>query len=195
MGDMDLAAAEARHLFIRTVDDVRARLESLDAYEVLGMSALLRKLLLDEHPLVDQVNRQYRLPLRFEISEVDTPYHRMVMESGPVFWSLQDGLDPNTSLVERARVNVTRDKLLATPVLMVKGVKYSVRDVILYEANVMGGVHAGSPTQVREHALAGVRNIYIGGDTRASLRQLKSIARVILKGIRPLHDAVKRQSS
>ena len=79
-------------LFLATLDDLDTRLASRDPYEVLGIALLLRKLLLDGGAsLVDQVNRQFRIGLAFEIMD-DGPMPPHLPQ--PAFWSTIDGLDP-----------------------------------------------------------------------------------------------------
>ena len=80
-------------LFCHTVNDLAARADSDDEYEVLASSALVRKLLMDEEPLIHRVNRSHRLTIRFTFNG-PTRYEDVVLSDGPVFWSVQDGLDP-----------------------------------------------------------------------------------------------------
>jgi hypothetical protein len=61
------ARSNAEALFLNTLQDLAARAAAADEYMILGASALIRKLLIDGSPLVDQVNRNYRLRLVFEI--------------------------------------------------------------------------------------------------------------------------------
>jgi hypothetical protein len=75
------------------LNDLEARAVAVDEYEALLAASLLRKLLLDEHPLVDQVNRTHRIKLRFPING-PTRYEEMVLEMKPVYWSLEDAIDP-----------------------------------------------------------------------------------------------------
>ena len=58
-------------LFLRTIEDLEESISSTDSYTVLQASALLRKLLLDDYPLVDQVNQTYKLKIKFEIIDTD----------------------------------------------------------------------------------------------------------------------------
>ena len=56
-------------LFLRVLDDLEGRIElAPDEYEVLGIAALLRKLLIDRPSLVHLVNREHRVKIRFEVS-------------------------------------------------------------------------------------------------------------------------------
>lgn len=63
-------------------------------------------------------------------------------------------------------------------------------DIILFEANVCGGIHAGSPKSEKEKALNRINeSISIGGYV-STLRQLLAIARIILKSLNPLRQAI-----
>lgn len=182
---------ERETLFLRTGEDMRARIDSPDPYEILGISVLLRELLLDAEPLVDQINQSYRLKIKYHIGESDTPNNRALLAMKPASWSFQDGLDPETAPPHVPRLEVDLDKLLATKMLLAKGKMYSVKDIILFEANLMGGVHTGSPASEKEKALQAINKIYVGGDARVQLRQLLSIARVVDRALDPLYSAVR----
>jgi hypothetical protein len=181
---------ETERLLLRTLEDIETRVKSHDPYEVLGLSALIRKLFLDDNPLIDQVNRMYRQKIKFVISDPNSPYTQLVLSMKPSFYSVQDGLDPETALTNKAKIEVNRDQFFGTMVLMIEGKPYSVREVILFEANVMGGIHAGAPKTDKERALAEINNLYVGGDTRAATRQLQGISRVVIKALQPLREAI-----
>ena len=52
--------------FLETLDEIDGRLQfNQSAYNLLMVAGLLRKLLLDDNPLVDQVNRSRRLKIRY----------------------------------------------------------------------------------------------------------------------------------
>lgn len=173
---------DAEQLFLRTLQDLRTRESSMDPYGILGASGLLRKLLLDDYPLVDQVNRNHRIKMLFEIGEkIIAPD----VDSSIVFYSVQDGIDPNTAPPFIGRAKVDRDSFLSTILLVIESQTYTVRDIILFEANVMGGVHAGSPKAEKQNVLAEIGNRFQMGGLRSSLRQLKAIIRVVLKAIDP----------
>jgi hypothetical protein len=179
---------DSTHLFCRTYDDLSERISSQDPYVILGASALIRKLFIDDDPLVDQVNRSHKIKLSFVIGEIDTPYHREVMKDKPRYWSLQDGLDPKTKLVAGGTTTLKRDKFFDTVVLIANGKEFNIRELIKFEANVMGGIHAGKAKTDQEKALASLAGLYMG-NTRASLRQLLAISRVILSALSPLRQA------
>jgi hypothetical protein len=75
-------------LFLRTLDDLEARIRpGIDEYEVLLIAGLLRKLLLDDPPLIDQVNRERKLRLRFVIN-ARPPVWQLAGSEPPVYWSI-----------------------------------------------------------------------------------------------------------
>ncbi len=182
---------DADDLFLNTLKDLEARSAAADEYEVLLSAGLLRKLLMDGTPLVDVINQVHRLKVRFPIN-AESPYEHTVLQMRPVYWSLEDGIDPGTDAPPglQAPVEASRDQLLRRRVMRVKGHDVTVRDLIDQLAHVEGAVHIGNPQDKRAEVLKEVsRTIYIGG-LPAGVRQMRSIARVVARGLIPLRDAV-----
>jgi hypothetical protein len=102
---------------------------------------------------------------------------------------VQDGLDPDTAIPGKRRYAASRDQFFQTVVTIVNDHQYTVRELVLFEANVMGAVHAGSPKTDKEHALKQVDSTIAVGGYASSLRQLQAIARVVLKALSPLRAA------
>jgi len=175
-------------LFLNVLKDLALRISDADEYNVLTAAALIRKLLIDDSPLVDQVNRQHRLKLKFEIT---VPHPDAPGTPEPTLWVVLDGLDPDTAAPGKARKLVNRDQLFTTVLALVNGRSYTLREIVLFEANVMGAVHAGSPREEKQKVLQDVNNNFAIGGYRASLAQLKAIGRVVLKGLEPLRAAVE----
>ncbi len=177
-------------LFLDTLSDLEKRVASQDDYEVLGASALIRKLLLDEHPLVDQVNREYRIKLSFAVT---APRQLPAGLPEPTFFSVQDGIDPDTAPPFLQPTTVPRDQLLAYVLLRINGQAYTLKDIILFEAHVMGAVHAGSPKEDKERVLLELNKRFQIGGYRSSLRQLQAIGQVVVKGLRPIREAIQKK--
>jgi hypothetical protein len=178
---------DAEALLLRTLEDVERRLQQTDPYEILFIAALIRKLFLDDFPLVDQVNRIHKLKVTFETTlplELPSDFPQ------PTFWTVQDGLDPDTAIPGKRRYTAGRDQFFQTVVTIVDNHKYTVREVVLFEANVMGAVHAGSPKTEKERALKQVDSTIAVGGYASSLRQLQAIARVCIKSLQPLRNAI-----
>lgn len=177
-------------LFLRTIEDIEKRLVDPDPYEVLRIAGHIRKLFLNGFPLVDQVNRSNKIKLLFEVA---VPVDRTDREPCPAFWAIHDGLDPDTAPSLNKRYALTREQFFQTVVLMMDGEKYTVQDVVLFEANVMGTVHSGAARTEKERALRKVNAISSAGSSTSALRQLQAIARIVLKSLEPLRLAVSHQ--
>lgn len=180
-------------LFLRTLQDLQDRIISDDPYVILGASALLRKLFLDHSTLVDSVNRVDHLRLRFRVMPT------VVAPPGvprPNFFSAQDGIDPDTSppLLDQP-VELTRAQFFSMVVLVVEGHEYTIADVIKFEANVMGAVHAGSPLDDKERALEEINQRFSFVGYAASLRQVQAIGRVVLRTLGPLREKVAQRNT
>lgn len=146
---------------------------------------------MDALPLVDQLNATRGLKLRFLING-PTPYEEMVLAEGPVYWSLEDAIDPNIDHPPglMAPQEATRDQLLSRRVQMINGNPVTVRDLIDQLAHIEGAVHSARPGNPREVMLnQAARHFSIGG-LPAGVRQIQAIARVVLHGLGPLRDAV-----
>lgn len=186
-----MSTNEVLRLFLRVCDDLQQKEQSNDEYEILKSSGLLRQLLLDELPLIHQINRTYRLKVKFVITDAAPP-----SDPSLIFWNVADGLDPNTSIRARSTREVDLEEFLKTVILRFKAIDYTVRDVILFEAHVRGGVHAGTTRTEKEEDLKRIDEMARVGGFPPCLRELKAISRVVLRAVQPLrvatlHDASK----
>lgn len=182
---------DADQLFIRTLIDLEKRVAAADEYEVLLSAGLLRKLLMDQTPLMDKVNSAHRLRIRFRING-ESSYERLIHEDEPMYWSLEDAIDPEIMVPPgmRAPLDAPRDQFLARPVLRVHGSWVTVRDLIDQLAHIEGAVHSLDPKNDREEMLQRVaRQIYIGG-LPAGMRQVQSIGRVVMRALTPLRVVI-----
>jgi hypothetical protein len=182
-------------LFLRTLDDMGRRVQpGLDEYEVLLIAGLLRKLLLDRPSLMDQVNPE-RLHIRYVIN-ARRPIWELAGSPPPAIWSIQEGLDPETSLGVVEPKAVSLDEFLATVVMRSENESLTVKDVIRHTANVVGAVHLGEPRRdVDRHRLLEriASQISIGG-YQPDIRSLQAIARVVLRAMTPLREQIEREA-
>lgn len=177
-------------LFLNTITDLECRVTSREEYDLLGISAIVRKLFLDSNSLVDQVNKEIKLKLNFEIGE-EPPLPTNCPK--PDFSSLQDGLAPE-DLPPGFRIKTkNRDEFFSTVVATVKGKCITVKDIIKFEANISGGVHIDTPKKENEIILSEISQKFLIFGHRIPLRQLKSIAKVILKSLIPLKNAIQNK--
>lgn len=178
-------------LFLKTLDDIEERSKSQDPYTILGVSALIRKIFLEKHPLVDTVNQRFREKLKFTISAGRIPKKENLPAGS--FWSQQDGLDPDTSPPGIPTKILGRKDFFQHVVIATSEYRHTIRDVIRYQAHVVGGVHAGAPEDDKEKALEKIDQLFLIGGHAMATRQLLAVARVILKALSPLRLAIQNQ--
>src|SRR5438094_6089576 len=92
----------ADELFLFAVDDLEGRTQlGQGEYDALMMAALLRKLLIDDTPLIHVVNRERRLALRFRVTDIGPPKSVAPEDCWmPNDAFHPDGAGPNPAVVE-----------------------------------------------------------------------------------------------
>jgi hypothetical protein len=177
---------DAGSLFLARCKQIETAMQSTNEIELLDLSAYLRQLLIDHTSPLHTVNQERRLKLKFVVGEfTQRP------DSYTAILSLEDGVDPESRRPGMPRKEVSLGGFLDHTILYLRGQPRSVRDVINFAANVAGGVHH-APTPAEQQKL--IHNyssqISIGG-LPGAIRQLQAIARVALRGLRPLIEAVE----
>jgi hypothetical protein len=176
-------------LFLETLNDLEPRLErGRSEYEVLAISMLLRLLILDNPTLLAKVNRSRPERIRFVVNARD-PVWKLAGLDPPIFWSIEDGFDPDTAPVA-VPLEVTLDELLGRVVMTIRGLEITVKDVIRQALYVSGGAHPPRPPETAvEEALAN-SGMFLTGYP-AGLSSLLAIGRVVVKGLAPLRARVE----
>jgi hypothetical protein len=194
-------------IFLAKMHELEKAAQSDDPATVLLAAGYLRHLLLDKHPLVHLANRAIGLPLRFEVGRPpernrpqpaapkapdaaprfgDNPTDRLIMGAR------LDGLDPDVAGAAGSDV-LTLEQFLKYPITQTPTGTHTIRDVINFEANVMGAVHLGSPHDEQQRALARIARFASFGNLRSALRQLRAIARVVAKALTPLREQIEER--
>jgi hypothetical protein len=135
-----LQGMTADELFLLTFEDLEERVAlGRGEYDALMSAWLLRKLLLDEQPLVHRANRSRRLKLKFRMCDDQPPAGIEGWGPGHFLWP-----DPENQS-GRPIVELTLDQFLSRPTLVAFGHIITVRDLIKFMANYEGAVHTTVP--------------------------------------------------
>lgn len=170
--------------FLETVNDINQKLQINTKYHILKASGLLRLLLCDRHSVMEGVNKKYNIQLLFEISD-DSIKPPITPDKQ---WS-----NPDISFFPGAKTRrVDLDTFLKFRCLQINGGVATVYDVIDACANLKGGAHffpLGRENGGRKIVITEDECIRIFGE-EPSLRALRRICRVVLKGIQPLANRI-----
>lgn len=148
----------AEWLFMRTFEDLTGTVQqdrqeqTVTRYGYLHLGALLRKLLVDNPPLVQHANRRTKMPLEFHVHEMDPRVIEQHYRDGGGTLSMKDGLFPGAQ--ETPVLRLTLAQFLNHKVMIVEGTFVTIREMIKYVANVEGGVHWGAGGTQAEKNLA-----------------------------------------
>jgi hypothetical protein len=178
---------DAAPLFLARCRQIETAMVSTNEIELLDLSAHLRQLLIDDTSPLHHVNRDRRLKLKFVVGEF-----RQRPDSHTRILSLEDGIDPETRPPGSPQKEVSLGGFLDHTILYLKGQPRSVGDVIKFAAHVAGGVHQATPSDRQRLIYAYSSQISIGG-LPGAIRQLQAIARVALRGLRPLIEAIENR--
>ena len=175
------------HIFINTLDDIREKLNRGDRYSIIRASGLLRQLLIDDSPLVHQVNRNYGISISLETIDF-----KLKPPIKP-FFHLQN-IDAS-AFPDARKVTSNLSQFLEAECLLYNQHEYTVKDIIKACANIMGGVHSGVPKTIKEQSLLQIDNVMSFGGLAPSLAALRGIVNVVLVALAPLESAIKEQDA
>ena len=132
---------EKEKLFVNTVIELEERFNRKTEYDFLKASGLIRQLLVDSNPLVAQVNRKYKLKIKFKVvkrykldfAHIDSDGTKWNNLSAMVFISP----DKSSNFVEF----LSKDDFFKYQLLSHNEKQFTVLDVIKICANKYGGIH------------------------------------------------------
>jgi hypothetical protein len=167
-------------LFLNMLDDIRAKMNGGE-YQLIKVCGLLRQLICDKNRLLDIVNADYKLKIRFKVQDKTPP-------DNYVFVYFTD-----ISYLEEKTKQVNIDELLALRIFTFIDMNFTVRDAIRSGANVQGGVHAGLGDSDEETVFS-VLDDKIFKTQDLGKKSIKAICSVVLSGLKPLEDLIKERT-
>jgi len=183
----------ADQLFLEILTDLEARLQpGASEYQVLGISFLLRMLLLDG--LAQTVSEAREIPLVFVVNDRQ-PVWKAAGSDPPEVWAIADGFDPDTAAAAVVPREMTLDEMLAQIVIMVQGLEITMKDALTHALYFSGGAHPPKASKRKKgEALSELDATFFIGEYPAALRALLPMGRVVLKGLAPLRAWVQAGS-
>lgn len=179
---------ESERLFLARCQRLAILSASFERADMLDIAAILRQLFVDRHSLVDQVNAN-SLKLTFAVGAWPP---LLINVPPPTLIVLHDVLDPsNMSFPSRPIFHLNRSEFYSYPLAYYETEPITVKHVIRYAANVLGGVHI-DPSPSKKYALIhALSKRYGSGGLPLGVLQLKVVARMALTALAPLIEDVK----
>jgi hypothetical protein len=170
-------------LFVNTVQDLRSKIRVNKEYHLIRACGLCRHLLLDETPLLHQVNRKYKLPITFNIKD---------FTAAPLSLDYK-GSGGRTILPIGESKKVKLDEFLKTKIHYYGKNEFTVKEFIIAAAHFYGGIHSGKP-DIKQEYLSRLNKFY-HRETNISFWHINGICKVILKAMTPLENLIKKNIS
>jgi hypothetical protein len=167
-----------RELFLDLCRDLQTKCDATDRFEAIRASLNIRALFLDgSKSVVDQVNREHRVRFLFDVVRYSEPPVK------PIAWfTLSPGFDSPASM---SRLRLQRDAFFGMQTGMVESTTFTVREVVLYVAHVMGGVHAGAATTDVDRSLQELDHIHVL-NLPMTVVMVQNCGRICLDALDPL---------
>jgi hypothetical protein len=173
------------------------RLECLDEYferpVVLGVydvAAWLRQLLLDATPLMDVVNRELKVQVRFEVNTLPESLTSSLQGHQGLI-HLGASLSPRVTRMGTPTRRLKREQLLQEPILLTGWERILVKDMILWAANEAGGVHYDPRDDGTTMQLNRLMRAFDSSERPVLGSTIIGIARVVRDGLEPLRAAIE----
>lgn len=130
---------EEEQLLLTRHDEIKECIKRQSRRDMLNLSLALRQLLLDETRLIDIPNKKFRLKILFEVG-LSTKEREAEMNLLDLPTDMQlhflSVFPPNET-----KKQIGRDKFLAFPIVKFEKYHFTVKNIIQFCANKLGGVH------------------------------------------------------
>lgn len=177
-------------LFVNTIIELEERFNKRTEYDLLKASGLIRQLIVDSNPLVTQVNRKYKLKIKFKVvkrykfdfANVDSNGTKWSNLSGMVFISP----DKSSDFVEL----LGKDEFLKYQLLSHHETQFTILDVIKICANKYGGVHSEDIRKGRSLELDRMSSHITLNGSKSVFHAIYGIIEVCLVALKPLKNII-----
>lgn len=171
-----LYSTQEEHIFLESIRDIDNRISYRDRYNIIKAAGILRLILTDG--LLDKVNRRFKYKVVFRIidNSIEPPI------SPDLHWvQVSPESIPSVKTIE-----VNKDNFLSTTVFKSPNINATVKDVILYCSNVLGGVHFGDPQKKGQEMLLEIDNSLRTLSGEMSIYSVYGILEVSLIAFKPI---------
>ena len=177
-------------IFINTFLDLKERLDKLTEYDLLRASGLIRQLIVDSNSVVEQVNRNYRIKIRYRVTQRFDPPTARIRPDGKVLnaWIGVTFIFPGTE--GKSFEFLTKDEFLKYELLHYTDYNFNVLDIVRICAHKYGGVHLSKITDKRDQALHIASEGFYFNDSPNVYHCVYGIGKVCIEALELLKDEI-----
>lgn len=175
-------------LFVWDIERLRNAIENPEPSNLIQVSAVLRRLLCDQSPLLHQANRNIKHKVSFRVCDDFKNHTNNLVQDGLVSFSYIYSIYPEPNSLNCK--NVKLDDFLSLKVSMIEGKFVSVREIIKYVSDNAGGVHKDSNLNAIPRLIE-TNSAWVLGEIPTPLRQLYAICKVTDEALTPLYEIIK----
>lgn len=180
-------------LLIDTIDDLKARLDKGDQYNLIRASALIRQILIDGGNLLSLVNKNYKLDIRFRTQKNKPKFQNKGIIDGIEYETVIGVTFLNPKHNDEEYIdNIKLDKFLEYPVIFFEGQHFTVLQITKQCAHIYGGVHAGKMKDDEEIKLDLANKTLSHGEVSCAVDAMKDIISITISALKPLVDAINK---
>jgi hypothetical protein len=166
---------------------------------LLDASVILRRLLIDDSPLIGRMASRTGLGLKFRIfsGNAQSDFQELAEDLMSIADLQYFGVNPNPGIfgekyAEEHGLEVNLDKFLKTPMKFVHGKTITVYELIHYVANVGGGAHQGKPGAKRNAELIHqTANMLIIDGSPYPLDALRAIISITVTAAQSIYERLR----
>lgn len=178
---------DAKRVFVHKYEKLRELLKVGPEVHLLDIAAILRHFLVDKQTLVDIVNQDHALTIRFKVFGSASESAQAPMPGAKSTFVFSGTTWPPFAPLKELK----RDDFLDFDMIYLDGLKFTVRDIVKFCANQLGGVHfernSSDPDDIILRKLDAI--FQIGGASTA-LSALQLIGKITIQALEELYNRV-----
>lgn len=178
-------------VLLNIISDLSERFDRHTEYDLLKASGLIRQLVIDKNPVLEQVNKSYKFKIVYRVQKRIKMPAESVQEDGTV-WKALYGMtfispkddDSNFELLKK-------DEFFKYELLFYSGESFTVLDIIKICANKYGGIHYDEDKDLKESLIDITHRSFTFNDSSSVLHSMYSIIEICVEAWKPLILAIK----
>lgn len=186
---------ETKRFFLDVLADLRVKCDSKSNYNYVKAAGLLRQLLLDDPPLMDLINKEYKDKIVFGVrKQYPSPLNQHVGKDGVTYTTIIAVSFLNPGADKKYVDYLKRDKFLKHRIFNFGGRDITVLEILKLNANKKGGIHLDNkPNKNTKELLIDIANTTVNytGEITGGAYAVKEIGNITLKALKNLEDKVK----